>query len=133
MTVLPDLKKLQKNWAAMMQTCRLYLRTQQEKAVRMLNELTIAVNQFGREAEQGTSGTGALHRAWMDVRATFSGHDRKSILAECERGEDAIKDVYRDALAENDLPSEISSIIWRQQQVINTSHDMIKNLRDKQP
>jgi uncharacterized protein (TIGR02284 family) len=98
-----------------------------------VNELATAVNQFGREAEQGTSGTGALHRAWMDVRATFSGHDRKSILAECERGEDAIKDVYRDALAENDLPPEISSIIWRQQQVVNTSHDMIKNLRDKQP
>jgi len=42
-------------------------------------------------ARSGTSGTGAIHRAWIDVKATFSGHDRKSVLAECERGEDAIK------------------------------------------
>jgi uncharacterized protein (TIGR02284 family) len=37
------------------------------------------------------SSSGTLHRMWLDVKATFSGHDRKSILEECERGEDAIK------------------------------------------
>jgi uncharacterized protein (TIGR02284 family) len=95
-----------------------------------VKELTATVNKLGREAETGTSGTGALHRAWINVKATFSGHDRKSILAECERGEDAIKGTYRDALSENDLPPEIISIIWRQQQVIEASHDTIKRLRD---
>ncbi|MDB5025750.1 MAG: hypothetical protein JWP78_3505 [Mucilaginibacter sp.] len=97
-----------------------------------VKELTAAVNKLGREAETGTSGTGALHRAWINVKATFSGHDRKSILAECERGEDAIKGTYGDALSENDLPPEIISIIWRQQQVIEASHDTIKRLRDSQ-
>jgi uncharacterized protein (TIGR02284 family) len=95
-----------------------------------VKELTDAVNHFGKEAETGTSGTGALHRAWINVKATFSGHDRKSILAECERGEDAIKDTYREVLSENELPPEISSLVWRQQQVINSAHDTIKRLRD---
>jgi len=98
-----------------------------------VKELTAAVGRFGREAENEKSGTGALHRAWINVKATFSGHNRKSILAECERGEDAIKNTYRDALSEEDLPSDVTSIIWRQQQVINASHDTIKSLRDKEP
>jgi uncharacterized protein (TIGR02284 family) len=98
-----------------------------------VKELITAVNHFGKEAETGTSGTGALHRAWINVKATFSGHDRKSILAECERGEDAIRKTYGNVLSENELPSEISSLIWREQQVINTAHDTIKRLRDREP
>src|ERR1700758_1024818 len=98
-----------------------------------VKELAAAVSGFGKEAENEKSGTGALHRAWISVKATFSGHNRKSILAECERGEDAIKNTYRDALLEEDLPPEVTSIIWRQQQVINASHDMIKSLRDQEP
>ena len=42
-------------------------------------ELTTAVTQLGGEAETGTSGSGTIHRAWLDVKATFSGHDAKSI------------------------------------------------------
>jgi uncharacterized protein (TIGR02284 family) len=98
-----------------------------------VKELTATVNKLGKEPENEKSGTGALHRAWINVKATFSGHNRKSILAECERGEDAIRDTYRDALLEEDLPPEIISIIWRQQQVVNASHDTIKSLRDQEP
>ncbi|HEY8927978.1 MAG TPA: PA2169 family four-helix-bundle protein [Mucilaginibacter sp.] len=95
-------------------------------------ELTRLVSQSGADAETGTSGTGAIHRAWIDVKATFTGHDRKSILAECERGEDAIKKAYRSALEEDDnaIPFEISGVLRRQQQGIDAAHDEIKMLRD---
>jgi len=95
-------------------------------------ELSAAVRESGAEAETGSSATGAIHRAWLDVKATFTGHDRKSILAECERGEDAIKKAYRSALesGDNELPFEVSDIIRRQQQGIQAAHDRIKALRD---
>jgi uncharacterized protein (TIGR02284 family) len=96
-------------------------------------ELTDAVNRIGGEAETGTSGTGAIHRAWLDVKATFSGHDRKSVLAECERGEDAIKKAYKDALTvDNGLSPELDRIVARQQEGIISAHDKIKFLRDRQ-
>lgn len=96
-------------------------------------ELMTAVNQMGGEAETGTSGSGSLHRAWIDVKATFTGHTRKSILEECERGEDAIKRAYRDALQpDSGLTSEMTSVIQRQQEGIIESHDRIKALRDSQ-
>jgi uncharacterized protein (TIGR02284 family) len=96
-------------------------------------ELTNVVNSFGNEAENGGSGTGAIHRAWIDVKATFTGHDRKSILAECERGEDAIKKAYQSAMEEsNELSPEALQVISSQQQSIIAAHDRIKALRDSQ-
>ena len=98
---------------------------------RNVQELSAAVSQAGGEVETGNSASGTIHRAWLDVRATFSGHDRKSILEECERGEDAIKKAYRDALTEdNGLSTQFSQLLVQQQQVINEGHDRIKALRD---
>ena len=95
-----------------------------------VQELSAAVGQAGGELETGNSATGTIHRAWLDVKATFSGHDRKAILEECERGEDAIKKAYKEALQENDLGEGIRTVLLDQQQGINLSHDAIKALRD---
>ncbi|TSD63948.1 PA2169 family four-helix-bundle protein [Inquilinus sp. KBS0705] len=98
-----------------------------------VQELSACVGAVGGELETGNSVSGTLHRTWLDVRATFSGHDRKSILDECERGEDAIKKAYRDALSEeNGLTLDHIQVLQRQQQVINEGHDSIKALRDSQ-
>lgn len=94
-------------------------------------QLRDEVNQLGGHADNDTSNMGALHRAWIDVKATFTGHGRKAILSECERGEDAIKKAYRDALStENDLSAEVMPLLLRQQQSIEASHNRIKALRD---
>jgi uncharacterized protein (TIGR02284 family) len=100
---------------------------------RYSQELSAAVNRIGGEAETGTSGTGTIHRAWLDVKATFTGHDRKSILEECERGEDAIKKAYKSALNnENGLSPDLRQLITEQQAGIINGHDKIKYLRDSQ-
>src|SRR6201995_4371768 len=54
------------------------------------------------EVETGTSVSGSLHRAWIDVKSLFGGSDRAGILSEAERGEDAIKKAYQDALSSDD-------------------------------
>jgi uncharacterized protein (TIGR02284 family) len=96
-------------------------------------ELTAVVAQSGGDVETGNSASGTLHRAWIDVKALFSGSDRKAILAECERGEDAIKKAYRDALSsEYTLAPEASQLVSTQAQAIGQAHDRIKALRDSQ-
>jgi uncharacterized protein (TIGR02284 family) len=95
------------------------------------SELSSAVRELGGEAETGTSSTADIHRAWIDVKSTFTGNDVKSILAECERGEDAIKKDYQSALSpEHELSFEINALLRKQQQGINSAHDQIKALRD---
>jgi uncharacterized protein (TIGR02284 family) len=95
------------------------------------NQLAGYVHGQGAEPESETSVPGAIHRAWIDVKAKLGGDDRKSILAECERGEDAIKKAYRSALKpESDLTTEEKEIVRIQQTGIIASHDRIKAMRD---
>src|ERR1700709_2170485 len=94
-------------------------------------EKTGIAQEYG-EAADGTSTSGDLHRAWIDIKTTFTGNDLLAILNECERGEDAAKSAYRDALdPENELDPELAAILQRQQQAITEGHDLIKSLRDQ--
>src|SRR5215831_16692231 len=52
-------------------------------------ELERYVKSVGNTPAEGTTVYGDVYRAWMDVKATFTGKDRKAILASCEFGEDA--------------------------------------------
>jgi len=94
-------------------------------------ELSALAQQYGGEAASGTSTSGALHRAWMDIKSTFTGSDLAAVLNECERGEDAIKSAYKDALEENDLEPELAEMLQKQQQGITEGHDLIKSMRDQ--
>lgn len=93
-------------------------------------ELTAIVAAGGGEAETGNTASGTLHRAWIDVKSLFGGSDRESILSEAERGEDAIKKAYRDALSDGELSADVYETVSRQAQEINAAHDSIKALRD---
>lgn len=97
-----------------------------------VTQLAGLVGQKGDEPDSGNTLLGSLHRTWIDIKATFGGNDRHSILAECERGEDAIKKAYKDALQENDLGTEVREALLKQQDGITASHDAIKALRDAQ-
>jgi len=92
--------------------------------------LAVEVQAMGAEIERGTTTGGKIYRAWMDVKAVFSGHDRHNILANCEAGEDATQRAYRMAL-EHDLPAYIRELLIQQQQTLQLSHDEVKALRDQ--
>ena len=85
----------------------------------------------GEEPSSGTKMSGKLYRLWLDVKATFTGHDRRSILAECERSEDASKKAYEDALNEVvDFPSDVANIIRSQAAQQKDAHNRIRDMRD---
>ena len=93
-------------------------------------QLAKEVEVLGGDAEADTSTSGKLHRAWIDVKTTFTGHSKKSILEECEFGEDAIKKAYESALENEDLPAYLRDILNSQLSVLVEAHDEIKALRD---
>jgi uncharacterized protein (TIGR02284 family) len=97
-----------------------------------LTELRRFVQGNGEEPAKGTTFSGKIYRAWMDVKATFTGKDRKAILASCEFGEDAAQKAYKEAL-EEDLSADVRQLIVDQKSSLKKSHDRIKRLRDMQP
>jgi uncharacterized protein (TIGR02284 family) len=93
-------------------------------------DLASEVQVLGGEFEAGTTASGKLYRAWMDIKAVFTGHDRYTVLANCEAGEDAAQKAYKSALASDDLPAYIRTMLEEQKQTLRASHDKIKALRD---
>ena len=93
-------------------------------------DLAAEVQALGGEYDRGTTASGKLYRVWMDVRAVFTGHDRYTVLANCERGEDAAQNAYKEALDENHVPAYIRTLLSGQKQTLKASHDKVKSLRD---
>jgi len=97
------------------------------------NELTTQVRRLGGDPASGTTASGKIYRVWMDVKSGMSSSDRKSVLEECEYGEDAAQKAYEKALEPgNDLPTDIRALIHDEKSNLKNSHDTIRNYRDRQ-
>jgi uncharacterized protein (TIGR02284 family) len=97
----------------------------------MKNMLITEVQATGGNAEQGTTTSGKIYRAWMDVKAVFTGHDAGTVLSNCEAGEDAALKAYTTALEHEGLPAYLREMLEQQLEALETSHDVIRDLRDQ--
>ena len=88
-----------------------------------------AVNLGEPDPETDSSTSGALHRAWINIKSAVTSGDDHAILAECERGEDSAVNEYKEAM-EEDISSPVRAIIERQYSEVKQAHDRIKHLRD---
>ncbi len=101
-----------------------------DQSRRLRNELGTEVQALHGKMDEGTTGSGKIYRAWMDVKAVFTGHDRHTVLENCEFGEDAAQKAYKSALNTDGLPAYITELISRQQGELKEAHDEVKALRD---
>jgi uncharacterized protein (TIGR02284 family) len=96
------------------------------------NVLGTEVQSLGVKMDDGTTASGKIYRAWMDVKALFTGNDRQTILNNCEYGEDAAQKAYKEALNTDNLPAYLFALINRQKEELRQAHDEIKSLRDQE-
>ncbi|MDJ1472312.1 ferritin-like domain-containing protein [Xanthocytophaga flava] len=96
------------------------------------NDLIQEVTTLGGEPERGTTATGQIHKAWMDLKAAFTGKDRESILSSCEFGDKAAIKAYDDALEDN-VSASLRETLISQRDSIQRTHDTISQyLRSSQ-
>ncbi len=96
------------------------------------NALGKEVQVLGKDMDTGTTNSGKIYRGWMDVKAIFTGHDRLTVLKNCETGEDAAQKAYNTALESKALPAYLHEMVSQQKQVLKASHDEVKALRDQE-
>jgi uncharacterized protein (TIGR02284 family) len=96
------------------------------------DELTHEVTRLGGTPADGTTNSGKIYRVWMDLKAVVTGNDRKTVLENCEFGEDAAQKAYDLALNNEDAHFEtpLRDIIVRQKAQLKVGHDEVKRLRD---
>lgn len=94
-------------------------------------ELKQEVTRLGGEPADSTTNSGKIYRVWMDLKAAVTGHDRQTVLNNCEFGEDAAQKAYDTALnSDVDFEPSIRDLIVRQKSALKSGHDEIKRLRD---
>ncbi len=110
-------------------TLKSVLRTAAARCAEGAGELDSKIVSLGGEPSRGGSTTGAMHRAWTNLKAALTNRSERAVLEEVEPGEDAAKDAYQQAIAQP-LPSEIRSMVQRQYQGVKENHDRVRSLRD---
>ncbi len=80
--------------------------------------------------EDSSSTSGAMHRAWINIKSAVTSQSDHAILAECERGEDSALAAYRKAMEGEKLSSNVRDLVSQQFTEVKSAHDRIKALRD---
>jgi uncharacterized protein (TIGR02284 family) len=91
---------------------------------RFISELQDEIRLLGLAPRNSGSMTGALHRGWLNLRSAVSGGDQATILAECQRGEDAALEIYEETLQE-ELPAQVRELIQRQYEEVKETDERI--------
>lgn len=79
-------------------------------------------------ADSGTV-KGTMHRWWTNIRGTVQNGSEYAMLAEAERGEDAIKERYEDVIRKT-AGNPLNNVLLEQYAAVKTRHDQIRDLRD---
>ena len=106
-------------------------RRRAEDCARGAAELQSIVARMGGEPERSGSVAGAVHRGWVNIKASVTNDDDLAILEECERGEDVAKASYREALESSDLAPEARAAVQKQYDGVLRNHDQVRALRDR--
>jgi uncharacterized protein (TIGR02284 family) len=93
-------------------------------------ELQDQARMLGGASGASETGKAPVHRGWVNFKAVAISRDTKSILEECERGEDYARRRYEDAM-KSDLPESVRASVERQYQSLIAIHGRVRQLRNR--
>lgn len=73
-----------------------------------------------------TDTSSKIHRAWIDIKAAFTGKDKDTVLSSVEFGENAAIEAYEDAIEEKHIPAYIKEQLQNQLTELKGALDKIK-------
>jgi uncharacterized protein (TIGR02284 family) len=137
--VLNNLAEVSRDGEAGFRTCaadssdpalKAYFEECAQRCTRAADQLAIEVQSRGGKPDLNGSVTGAVHRAFVNIKAAVASRNDLAVLEECERGEDFALNAYARALDVN-LPADLRIVIESQYMGVKHNHDRIKALRDE--
>ena len=106
-----------------------FFRDQSVERGRFAVQLKQLITEMGAQPPAITGTFAAtLHRAWFELKGDLGGGDQ-SLLNSVERGEDAAKQAYEQALSVG-LPSNAAVTVRLQAERVIAAHDQVRDLRD---
>jgi uncharacterized protein (TIGR02284 family) len=99
------------------------------KREQLARELQEEVRTLGGDPQTEQGIVGKAHNKFVDLKNALTGGDDKSVIDEVERGEDYIRDKFKDALKDDDLPPPVRSKVERAYQSIKADHDEVSRIK----
>ncbi len=94
---------------------------QQKERYNFGHELKEEIRSYGEEVDKGTSLKGDMHRAWMNLKSTFTSDNEESILEEAIRGEKTAVEEYNTVISETTLPPSTKNVLTKHRDKIVNS------------
>jgi uncharacterized protein (TIGR02284 family) len=94
------------------------------------SELSKFVIRTGERPRREGTYLAVLHRSWMEIRTLMTSDDRLALLEEAERGEDAIKSAYEEAVRQT-VATPVHEMLREQCLHVKAGHDRIRDLRNE--
>ncbi len=86
--------------------------------------------EIGTQVREDGTLLGPLHRAFLELKASFGAGDRK-ILSSTEVCEQLALKTYREALEELELPEQLRRVVARQAEHVRRTYSLIKLFQDQ--
>ncbi|GIZ08964.1 PA2169 family four-helix-bundle protein [Flavobacterium sp. UMI-01] len=104
-----------------------FLEYARERALYIV-ELQDEINRLGKSTDTAGGGPlGAMHRAWIDIKASFTSGDTEAIINACITGEEAAIEEYKNALEKGHLELNQIAIVSKQLNGIQNTLMKIKS------
>jgi uncharacterized protein (TIGR02284 family) len=101
-----------------------FLQYARERAL-FIVELQNEINRLGKTTDTaGGDLLGTLHRAWIDIKSTFTSGDKDSIINACITGEEAAIEKYKEVLQKNELDHNQITIVAKQ--LVSIENTLVK-------
>jgi uncharacterized protein (TIGR02284 family) len=91
-------------------------------------EIDREIRALGGEPDKGTSLAADLHRAWINIKSTFTSDDDKATVQEAHRGDQEALNDYNSVLQETDLAASTRELLLRQKQSIDSANTSMARL-----
>ena len=104
------------------------------EALEFKHDLIDKIKQLEGNPKDTVTISGMVHRAWVDLKVTFTGNTRNSIINFCEYNEQVAQHAYKVAI---DMLSaanqEICTLVEHQQACMQSSFESLKKCHEARP
>lgn len=93
-----------------------------------VRELEAEVERLGGQSSESGNVGAAIHRGWMNLKATLSGGDPGAAIGACESGDESALAAY-DRVANTDITGKVRALVEKQLQQVKETHTRLLRLK----
>lgn len=96
----------------------------------VVDDLQNFVASNGGKAEADSTAIGAMQKVWGTVKAKVASDTDESLISSLEEAEDRCIHSIKDAIGNDDIPTEARMALKRQEGTLQQAHDYMKIMKD---